>query len=198
MENRWTDILAALMRRTLALSCPAHYQGTSSGRLRCPASTAACGRQGRRRPHLARGAITRNRVRAGRSVCAAIAKTESRWLLSPDVNGSAEISEITRQRTDWQQHAARPGRRPVCRGCGGVRLGWCDHLDASRTRLTRASPRSPPGRATPRRSQTRRGSCSPTPTASRLAPPSAARSRRAAWPRRAVRDEARAGGICAG
>ena len=45
-------------------------------------------------------------------------------------HGAAEITEVTRQRVDWQRAGgARPGRGPVCRGGGRVRQGRGDHLD---------------------------------------------------------------------
>ena len=69
-------------------------------------------------------------------------------------HGAAEITEVTRQRVDWQRAGgARPGRGPVRRGRGGVRPGRGDHLDrrpggGPRARWSRpgsATPRSEPG-----------------------------------------------------
>ena len=113
-------------------------------------------------------------------------------------HGSAEISEITRQRDGLAAAGrARPGRRPVRRGGGGVRPGRGDHLDAGPGGRAQCPGRRLEARhrGGARRHAVRvrlhqpRRRC-----AERRAAPGAARSRRAARSGRAVRDEARAGG----
>ena len=118
-------------------------------------------------------------------------------------HGSAEISEITRQRADWQRHRrARSGRGAV-RGCrGGVRPGRGDHLDAG-----------PRGCAGPPWSRAWKRDTATEPDATRFvfaytnvdvdalnAELRQVRRDRGELARsgRAVRDEARAGGFCAG
>ena len=79
-------------------------------------------------------------------------------------HGAAEITEVTRQRSDWQRQAARD----LAEGRFGDAVAAFDKAGAitgPRTRRTRGRRWSRPGRRTPRPTRRRAGSCSPTPTA---------------------------------
>ena len=116
-------------------------------------------------------------------------------------HGAAEISEVTRQRVDWQRQAARDlaeGRfaEAVAAFDRAGAITWTQDQEDARTALVAAWTRDTAAAA--RREAVRVRLHQPRRRrAERRAAPGAARPRRAVGPGRAVRDQARGGGVCA-